>query len=162
MCIVQGYFILFVSSILLQKTTLVAFLAIESRPPMVEWYIWKVGWFRVFGCSSSRGASALPQITILTLTSLFKTDISLHPLEQQCREICKQTKKAKIHVTEDGENFTFIFGKNLLIHINCFLLLKSALIVPLAQSKKMQAKEQANVHKSKHVWGVIVMSLWFQ
>ena len=76
------------------QTTLVAFLVVSSRPLMVEWYIWKVGWFRVFGCSSSRGASALPQITILALTSLFKTDISLHPLEQQCMQTNKNQKKA--------------------------------------------------------------------
>ena len=79
-----------VSSIVFAQTPLVAFVSYQPWPLMVEWYIWKVGWFRVFGCSSSRGASALPQITILALTSLFKTDISLHPLEQQCMQTNKQ------------------------------------------------------------------------
>ena len=78
-----------VSSIVFAQTPLVAFVSYQPWPLMVEWYIWKVGWFRVFGCSSSRALSAMPQLTILTLTSLSKTD-----------NICLQASKRQKYATE--------------------------------------------------------------
>ena len=84
-----------VSSIVFAQTPLVAFVSYQPWPLMVEWYIWKVGWFRVFGCSSSRALSAMPQLTILTLTSLSKTDNN-----------CLQASKRQKYATEQINRFS--------------------------------------------------------